>query len=96
VKAIKFWESSDIMQLIRSLLQVFASGYDKNLKVERIVILGLGKPGSRWRAENVGAKQSLETRWGPLYLKPGLPHVALHIRMPNLSVVEEWSLKLKQ
>ncbi len=60
------------------------------------MILGLGKPGSKWRAENVAAKQSLEASWGPLYLKHGLPHVALHIRRPNLSIAEDWSLELKQ
>jgi len=79
-----------------NLSQVLASGFGKDLKVERIVILGLGKPGSKWRAENVAAKQSLETTWGPLYLKPGLPSTALHVRMPNLSVVEDWSLELRQ
>jgi len=94
VDAPRLWESNDMIHSIR--MQVLASGYGKDLKVERIVILGLGKPGSKWMAENVEAKQSLETSWGPLYLNPGLPHVALHVRIPNLSVVEEWSLKLKQ
>lgn len=77
-------------------LQVVASGYKHNLDIERIVILGLGKPGSKWSVEVQGSGRKIETSWGPPTLKPGLHATALVLRKPDLPVSQEWSVLLQK
>ena len=79
-----------------SVVQVLANGFDQNLVVERIVILGLGDSKSKWTAEVQGTKQALDVSWGPLYMRPGLPNAALVVRKPDLQVAKDWVLQLKQ
>ena len=76
-------------------LQVHASGFGKNLLVERIVIVGLRGSKEGWMATD-SQGQSLEVSSGPLHFKKGLPDSALHIRKPDLPVSEEWHIQLRR
>ena len=69
-----------------------ANGFKHDLQIERIRILGLGKPGSKWQAEIAKRQQSLEGAWGPLHLNEGLPDNAYVIRKPELALSEKWTL----
>ena len=84
------------MRLSSMVVQVLAKGFDKNLVIERIVILGLGDSESKWTAKVQGTKKALDVSWGPLYMRPGLPNAALVVRKPDLQVAKEWVLRLKQ
>ena len=76
-------------------LQVHASGFGKDLLVERIVLLGLSGRKEGWMATD-SQGQPLEVSWGPLHLKEGLPDSAMHIRKPDLPVSEEWHIQLRR
>lgn len=75
-------------------MQVIAKGFEKELQIERLVIIG-------WTGKKAGlvAKgsdgKSLDVQWGPLYLRQGLPETALHLRKPELPVAEEWSVSVR-
>ena len=84
------------MQLSSVVAQVLARGFDNNLVIERIAILGLGDRKSKWTAEVQGTKQALDVSWGPLYMRPGLPNAALVVRKPDLQIAKDWVLRLKQ
>lgn len=76
-------------------LQVYASGFEKELLVERVVILGLGGRKEKWSATS-SEGGTLEVSWGPLQLREKLPESALHIRKPNLPVSREWHIQLRK
>ncbi len=76
-------------------IQVQASGFEKDLLIEKIVLVGLGGRREGWTATD-SRGQPLEVSWGPLYLRKGLPDSAMHIRKPNLSVSENWHIQLRR
>lgn len=42
----------------------------------------------------VSSGAELETQWGPMYMREGLPDVALQIRKPDLLISKDWKLEL--
>ena len=88
--------SYSIRSRLSFLKQVLARGYGLDLEIERIAILGLGAPKSKWVATAKQKGVQLDLTWGPLHLQAGLPDAALIIRKPELLISEEWSISLKQ
>lgn len=77
------------------LQQVHSSGFQKELLIEKIVILGVDGRKEGWMAR-VAQGRALEVHWGPLHLREGLPDVAMHIRKPDLPVSQDWTIQLSR
>lgn len=75
---------------------VAAGTFDGPNAIERIAILGLQLGGS-WTAQvkgSAGHSATLQAAFGPVWLRRGLPDVALVIRNPGLSAFQDWTLSL--
>ncbi|KAL4422944.1 hypothetical protein ABPG75_009141 [Micractinium tetrahymenae] len=74
-----------------------AADYDPAVAIDRIVVLGLPDGPAGWTAELEGdAARQLEAAPGPLYLREGLPDVALVVRRAGLPVRGDWRLRLRR
>lgn len=69
-----------------------AADYDPQVVIDRVVVLGLPGGPASWHAAGADGSQ-LEAAPGPLYLKPGLPDVALVVRRAGLPVRGDWSIQ---
>ena len=69
-----------------------SSDYASNVVIDRIVVLGLTDGPQGWSVVDSGGRV-LDAAPGPLFLKPGLPEVALVVRKAGLAAHGDWSLK---
>lgn len=64
-------------------------------KIERIILLGLRNRDlspHRVMIESVGSQVTAEV--GPILLRNGIPAKALIVRMPNVAIADDWSIKV--
>lgn len=74
-----------------------AADYDPAVAIDRVVVLGLADGPAGWTAELEGeAARQLDAAPGPLYLREGLPEVALVVRRAGLPVSGNWRLRLRR
>ncbi|EFN50503.1 hypothetical protein CHLNCDRAFT_59508 [Chlorella variabilis] len=72
-------------------------GYDPQVVIDRVVVLGLAGGPQRWGASLVGPdgeqQRQLDAAPGPLYNKEGLGDVALVVRRAGLPVGGDWGIR---
>ena len=72
--------------------------FDGSNTIERVAILGLRLGGS-WsaRVKGVGeAGQTSQAAFGPVWLRKGIPEVALIVRSPGVSAYRDWQIELRR
>jgi alpha 1,3-glucosidase len=74
-------------------------GYDPQVLIDRIVVLGLPGGPQGWGAAATvaaggGARRELEAAPGPIYGRAGLPDVALVVRRAQLPAAGDWTVQL--
>ena len=72
-----------------------AGTFDGPNTIERVVVMGL-RPGGAWTAMvkgSGGESLSLQAAAGPLWLRKGLPEVALVVRNPGVSAFQDWQIE---
>lgn len=66
-----------------------SSAFTANIKVEKIIILGVTK---NLDVYEEGSMRRIESSLGPLRLEPGAPIAGLVIKKPELSIDADWTL----